>query len=56
MDQKKDCGELLKEIAGRVKYQAANDTLTFNGSSFSSPKQVVNKLSQKFNTLQERPD
>ena len=34
----------------RTKHEAENETITFNGSSFSSSKQLAARFNQQFNT------
>ena len=41
----------IKGIDGREKREAENEAITFNGSSFSSSKQLATKFNQQFNTL-----
>ena len=53
MDQKIDLAELWRTIKGihdRAKREAKNEAITFNGSSFSSSKQLATKFNQQFNT------
>ena len=53
MEQNTDLTKLwrtIKGIYGREKRQAENDAITFNGSSFSSSKQIATKFNQQFNT------
>ena len=40
----------IKGIDGRAKREAVNEAITFNGSSFSSSKQIAARFNQKFNT------
>ena len=40
----------IKGIDGRAKREAENETITFNGSSFSSSKQIAARFNQQFNT------
>ena len=40
----------IKGIDGRAKREAENEAITFNGSSFSSHKQLSARLNQQFNT------
>ena len=51
--QKKDITKLwitIKGIYGRAKRDAENEAITFNGSLFSSSKQIAAMLNQQFNT------
>ena len=53
MDQKTDLTNLqrtIKGIDGRTKREAENEAITFNGTSFSSSKQLATKFNQQFNT------
>ena len=53
LDQKSDVTKLwrtINGIDGREKREAENEALTFNGSSFSSSKQLAARLNQQFNT------
>ena len=53
MDQKTDLTKPwrnIKGIDGRAKREAENETITFNGISFSSSKQLATKFNQQFNT------
>ena len=53
MDQKTDVTKLwrtIKGIDGRVKREAENEDITFNGISFSLSKQLATKFNQQFNT------
>ena len=53
LDQKTDVTKLrrpIKGIDGREKREAENEAITFNGSSFSSSKQLAAKFNQQFNT------
>ena len=53
IDQKTDLTKLwrtIKGIDGRAKREAENETITFNGISFSSSKQLATKFNQQFNT------
>ena len=40
----------IKGIDGRAKREAENETITFNGSSFSLSKQIAAMFNQQFNT------
>ena len=40
----------IKGINGRAKHEAENEAITFNGSSFSSSKQLATKFNQQFNS------
>ena len=40
----------IKGIDGRAKGEAENETITFNGSLFSSSKQLATKFNQQFDT------
>ena len=54
LDQKTDITKLwrtIKGIDGRVKCETENVAITFNGSSFSSTKQLAASFNQQFNTL-----
>ena len=53
LDQKTDDTKLwrtIKGIDGRAKRDAEKKAITFNGSSFSSSKQLAARFNQKFNT------
>ena len=53
LDQKTDVTKLwrtIKGIDGRAKRHAENVAITFNGSSFSSSKQLAARFNQQFNT------
>ena len=53
LDQKTDVTKLwrtIKGIDGRAKRAAENVAITFNGSSFSSSKQLAARFNQQFNT------
>ena len=53
LDQKTNVTKLwrsIKGIDGRAKREAENETITFNGISFSSSKQLATKFNQQFNT------
>ena len=53
MDQQTDVTKLwrtIKGIDGRAKCGAENEAITFNGSSFSSSKQIAARFNQQFNT------
>ena len=53
LEQKTDLNKLwrtIKGIDGRAKREAENEAITFNGSSFSSSKQLAARFSQQFNT------
>ena len=53
LDQKTDVTKLwrtIKGIGGRAKREAENKEITFNGSSFSSSKQIAARFNQQFNT------
>ena len=53
LDQKTDVTKLwrtIKGIDGRAKREAENEVITFNGSSFSSSKQIAARFNQQFNT------
>ena len=53
LDQKTDVTKLwrtIKGIDGRAKREADNVAITFNGSSFSSSKQLAARFNQQFNT------
>ena len=41
---------IIKGIDGRVKREAENEAITFNGSSFSPSKQIAARFKQQFNT------
>ena len=53
LDQKTDVTKLsrtIKGIDGRAKREAENEVITFNGSAFSSSKQLAARFNQQFNT------
>ena len=53
LDQKTDVTKLwraIKVIDGKAKREAENETITFNGSSFSSSKQIEAMFNHQFNT------
>ena len=53
LEQKTDVTKLwstIKGIDGRAKREAENEAITFNGSSFSSSKQLVAMFNQQFTT------
>ena len=54
LDQKTDVTKLWrtnKGIDGRAKREAENEVITFNGSSFSSSKQIAARFNKQFNML-----
>ena len=53
LDQKTDVTKLwrtINGINGKAKREAENEAITFNGSSFSSSKQLATNFNQQFNT------
>ena len=53
LDQKTDVTKLWRTIKGiddRAKRDAENEAITFNGSSFSSSKQLIARFNQQFKT------
>ena len=53
LNQKTDVTKLwrtIKGIDGKAKREAENEAITFNGSSFSSSKQISARFKQQFNT------
>ena len=52
MDQKTDITKMwinIRGINGRATRETENEAITFNGSSFSSSKQLATKFNQQFN-------
>ena len=44
------CGEPLKELMAEQKGETENEAISFNGSWFSSSKQLAARFNQQFNT------